>query len=152
MNTIGFRVKPDAVIFAIYDSDGNRIINIESLKLPAALSVPERLKYVRSNMLDIIREYDVKRAAIRITESVARKVNVERVQIEGVIQEAFASSPLEKYCVAQIATLSPLLEIPRAEFKKYVEGEVDFGIVENWGGLKKEEREAVLAAVGAANV
>jgi hypothetical protein len=152
MRTIGFRAKPKAVIFAIYDTEENRIINVESLKAPAALSIPEKLKHIRSHTLDLIREYNVKKAAIRTTESVARKISIERVQIEGVIQEAFASSLLENFCVGQIVSLAPLIGIERTDFKKYVDGEMNYEGVEQWADINTEEREAVFAALGAANV
>ncbi len=106
MRTIGIRAAPSVVTFAVIDTDDNSVVNVEKIKIPAAFETPDALKYVRSNLLDILREYDVERAGIRVTESSADGTSVERIQIEGVIQEAFASSDLKAYYVGQISSIS----------------------------------------------
>ena len=151
MRTIGIRVSPKEVVFAIFDTSDRRVVNAESIKIPQALSVPERLKHVRNNILDVLREYVVESAGIRITEPTAKKLSVDRIQIEGVIQEAFASSDLKSYYVGQIASISSRVGIDRKNFKKYVEGQIDLDLVENWDDLKEMEREAVLCAIGASD-
>lgn len=149
MITIGIRAAPKEVTFAIYDSSALAVVNVEVIKIPAAFETPAALKYVRSNLLDILREYKVERAGVRVTESIAQP-SIERIQIEGVIQEAFASSELESYYVGQISSISKRLGIARNQFKPLVDGEEDLGI-ENWKIMKKEHREAILCAMGAAN-
>lgn len=150
MITIGIRAAPKVVTFVVYDSDEQRILNIEDLLLPSALSTPEKLKYARSNLLDILREYNVDKAGIRETESAAQSLSVERIQLEGVIQEAFASSTLKAYYVGQISSISAKAGFPRDRFKRLVSGEEAYEI-EDWGNLKEAAREAVLCAVGAVN-
>lgn len=152
MITIGIRVSPKIIFFAIYDSDTDTVVNIEGIKVPAAFSTPESLKYVRNTILDILREYQVAKAGIRITESMAKGLSIERVQIEGVIQEAFASSSLKNYYIGQISSIAAKLGIDRADFKKYLSGELDFERVESWGSLSQNEKEAVFCAIGATNV
>ncbi len=76
--------------------------------------------------------------------------NLDRIQIEGVIQEAFASSELKSYYAGAIAVISKHLGIHRSKFKPLIDGKEDFG-VENWEAMGKEEREAVLCAIGAKN-
>ena len=151
MRTIGIRVEPTAITFVIYDHDENTIINVEKFKIPKALTRPERLKYVRVNLLDILREYEVHLAGIRITESNAQTPNIDRIQIGGVILEAFASSPLKGYFCGQISSISKRLGIERTDFKKYIEDDLDFAAIENWSDLTKVEKEACFAAIGAAN-
>ncbi|WP_147694527.1 hypothetical protein [Vogesella mureinivorans] len=148
MKTIGIRAAPKVVTFAIYDVEQNSIVNVEEIKIPAAFSTPDALKYLRLNLLDIIREYEVERAGIRVTEPNAQSMRIERIQIEGVIQEAFASSDLRSYYIGQISSISKRLGLDRARFKPIVGGENDLDI-ENWGGMSKEEREAILCAIGA---
>lgn len=150
MITIGIRAAPRVVTFAVYDSEAERIINVEEIKIPAAFSMPDGLKYLRSNLLDVLREYEVEQAGVRVTEPSAQSPSVERIQIEGVIQEAFASSNLSKYYVGQISSISSRLGIDRARFKPLVDGENAYDI-ENWDKMTKEQREAVLCAVGAMN-
>ena len=57
--------------FAIYDSEQNAVINVEEIRIPAAFPTPAALKYVRSNLLDVLREYEVERAGVRVTEPVS---------------------------------------------------------------------------------
>lgn len=146
---MGIRAKPGEVTFAVYDVDADALINVEVIKIPKALSTPDALKYVRNNILDVIREYSISHAGLRVTESSAQTKNVQRIEIEGVIQEAFASSHLKSYYVGQIANISRRLGFPRDQFKRYVSNEVAFERVENWNELKPEAREAVFAALGA---
>lgn len=149
MNTLGIRVKPSAAVFGIYDSDASRIVNVEETKIPKALPTPEALKYVRNTILDILREYEIKNAGLRIVESNSQTLNIRRIEIEGVIQEAFASSMLSAYFCGQISSISAKLNINRADFKLYVDGEKNFDLVQNWDNHGKEEREAILTALAA---
>lgn len=149
MKTIGIRAAPKAVTFVIYDSAAKEVVSVDTIKIPKVLDTPDALKYVRNTLLDVIREYGVEKAGIRIMESTAQSVSIERIQLEGVIQEAFASSSVLAYYCGQISKISALLGIPRADFKKYVSGDSNFEAVENWGDLSQEEREAMLAAMGA---
>lgn len=151
MSTMGIRVKPGEVTFAVYDVGTQAIANVETIKIPKALPTPDALKYVRNNILDVIREYGIDRAGLRITESTAKSLNISRIEIEGVIKEAFASSTLQDYYCGQIATIAAKVGIPRAEFKPYVTGERNFERVENWEELSPEAREAVFAALGASH-
>ena len=150
MVTIGIRASNKKITFAIYDSEANEISNVECLVVPQALKLPSILKYIRNNVLDIISEYDVNKAGIRVTESSAQGTNRKRIELEAVIQECFASSQLDNYYCGQIATISSLLNMDRADFKPLVDNN-QFERVENWGDLNKEEKEAVLTAMGAAH-
>lgn len=151
VNTIGIRVKPGEVTFAVFDTERNELSNIETIRIPKALPTPDALKYVRNNILDVLREYCISNAGLRIAESTAQSMSVERIAIEGVIQEAFASSALRAYYCGQISTIAAKVGIPRSAFKPYVAGEQDYVQVENWADLSVEAREAVFAALGAIN-
>ncbi|MDN7899076.1 hypothetical protein QZM82_23075 [Burkholderia cepacia] len=148
MRTIGIRAAPKAVTFVVFDADADAVLNVEDIRIPIAFHTPEALKYVRNNLLDILREYGIERAGIRVTEPNAQSPNIARIQIEGVVQEAFASSLLKSYYVGQISSISARLGIERADFKRYVDGQLDWP-VENWASLRKEQREALLCAMGA---
>lgn len=151
MRTIGIRAKPSAVTFAILDTDEDRLLNVETIAVPSALDVPDALRYVRNTVLDVLREYEVTHGCIRATEPAAQSPNIKRIQIEGVIQESFASSTLSAYFVGHIASISARVGINRQEFKLLVNGEQDFDQIENWAEFDHDEREAILAAVGAKN-
>ncbi|MGF6706951.1 hypothetical protein [Pseudomonas frederiksbergensis] len=146
---IGVRASPTEVIYCVFDSNKNLIINIGKINIPKSLGVPEQLKHIRLNLLDVLREYEVLEAGIRVLEPTAQSVSIERVQIEGVIQEAFASSNVKSYYVGQISSISSRVGIDRTQFKPLVEGETSLDGFENWHDLSKTEREAALCAIGA---
>lgn len=148
MKSIGIRVSPSKITFVVFDKDSQSIVNVEALRIPIAFETPDALKYVRSNLLDILREYEVSYAGVRVTEPNAQSMNISRIQLEGVIQEAFASSQLKGYYVGQISSISARLGIPRTDFKLYVQGTKSWN-VEGWGSLDVEAREAMLCAIGA---
>lgn len=153
--SIGLRSKPDSVIYSVIEEKENgskEIIIIDKLILPVALQLPEQLKFIRSTFLDIILENKINRACIRITESTAQKIFIERINIEAVLQELIASSTIEKYYVGQISTISAKLKFERSLFKEYVENKHVYPHIENWSNYSKEERESILSALSALNL
>lgn len=151
MNSIGIRVSPRAVTYVIYDGTARKIVSVDAIAVPKALTAPEALKYVRNTILDVIREYAVEKAGVRITESNAQRPSHERIQLEGVIQEAFASSTVSDYYCGQISVISARLGIPRTDFKKYISEGMDYTPVAGWAGHSSDEKEAILTAIGAMN-
>ncbi|WP_299047237.1 hypothetical protein [uncultured Tateyamaria sp.] len=148
MMTIGIRARPSSVVYAVVDTADGSIVNLDEIVVPLAFDTPDALKYVRSNFLDIIREYDVQQAGIRATEPNSQRMNIQRLQIEGVIIEAFASSPLKGYYVGHISSIASRLGRTRTDLKPMIDGDVAFD-VDDWENMSKEEREAVLCALGA---
>ncbi|WP_299502483.1 hypothetical protein [uncultured Roseobacter sp.] len=148
MMTIGIRARPSSVVYAVVDTADGNIVNLDEIVVPLAFDTPDALKYVRSNFLDIVREYDVQQAGIRATEPNSQRMNIQRLQIEGVIIEAFASSPLKGYYVGHISSIASRLGRTRTDLKPMIDGDVVFD-VDDWENMSKEEREAVLCALGA---
>jgi hypothetical protein len=149
--TMGLRAAPKVVTFAIYDSDAEAVLNVEDIVIPAAFEWPQALKYVRGNVLDIMREYGVVRAGVRTSEPVAQRPSVDRMQIEGVLQEAFASSTLESYFAGPISVMAAKLGMVRtAVLPMTRQGRNDMD-VEGWDDMSEVKREAVLCALGAVN-
>src|SRR5690606_11444603 len=113
--SIGIRVTPSTVYFSVvsYENEELEITLVDKINNPKALSIPEQLKFLRNTLCDIINEFGITNACIRITESNAQSVNITRIYIEGVIQELFASSTIVKYYVGQIAIISDILVIAR---------------------------------------
>jgi hypothetical protein len=149
MRTIGIRVSPSSVTYVIYDAQAKSILTVDKINVPKALSVPDSLKFVRSNVLDIIREYEIDKAGIRISETTVHRQSIERIQLEGVIQEALASSSVSKYYCGQISSISARAGIARADFKKYIADELVFDRIPGWTRHSVEEKEAMLTAIGA---
>lgn len=146
---LGVRASPSEVTYCVIDEEKGEVITIGNITTPKSMNTPEALKHIRLNLIDILREYSIQEAGIRILEPTAQRISIERVQIEGVIQEAFASSPLKSYYIGQISNIASRIGIKRTEFKPLVEGENAPDGFEGWGELSKAEREAVLCAMGA---
>jgi hypothetical protein len=139
------------VTFAVFDSEEHRIVNVEEIRAPAAFDVPDALKFLRNNLLDVLREFQIEQAGIRLAEPIAKSPSLDRIQVEAVMQEAFASSTLRKYFAGPIASIAARLGIESAQFKPLIEGAQEYDL-EGWADLNSHEREAALCAVGAANV
>jgi hypothetical protein len=56
---------------------------------------------------------------------------------------------LSAYFCGQISTIAAKLGMKRSDFKLYIEGNKNFEEIENWGDHGKEEKEAILTALGA---
>jgi len=149
--SIGIRVSPSVVYYSILKELDEQIefLVVDKLILPAALSLPEQLKFIRNTFLDILREFDVTVACIRVTESNAQSAHFGRIGIEAVIQELFASSSIEHYFVGVISSISAKLGFNRDQFKGYVTGTTNYENIEEWPDFKPESREALLAAFSA---
>lgn len=154
IRTIGFRCTPHKVFYCIIEKDGSSfsILNVDYFILPNCLIIPEQLKYIRNNILDVLNEYQIIYGGIRVAESTSQTQIKNRLYLEAIIQELFASSSVRCYYVGRIANISKLLGIERTDFKKYINGEKNYQLVEDWNSLKKEERESVLTALGALRI
>lgn len=165
LTAIGLRVQSNhRVYYTIIESDENSKLiyrDISFVNVPLALVDPERLNFVRNTILDILNEYGVRRAAIRVSE-VAGKYQpkltqkaIERFNLEGVLQESLASCEVERYVAGRISTLSSLANLPPKAFKRLAEGEdvfEHFPAENDWYGLSLEERESALACFAALNL
>lgn len=152
MRSIGLRATPSKVFYTILEREDGalEVLTTSHVVIPDALEIPDRLRFLRTTLLDIMDEYQVRRAGIRLMEFTARRVPWFRVQIEGVIQELLASSPVERYFHGPIATIASLLgEADRRRIKTYVDGEEVFMGLNGWAELSQEERESVITAVAA---
>lgn len=150
MNLLGIIVEPKKCTFIIISyNDSYEVLNKEEIKVPLSLTFPEQLKYIRNCILDILREYEIEFAGIRLTEGISQNVDLTRVQIEGVIQESFSSSNLKSYFTGRKNSISSKLNISMDDFKEYVNGTKEYPIG-NWNVLSnKMQREAALVSVGA---
>lgn len=154
MNTIGLRVTPNEIYYAITSQEEETfdILKCSKLVIPVALNIPEQLAFIRTSLISIISEYKITHAGLRIAESNSQfdKKAIFRLNVEGVIQEVFANSTIEKYACCNIAILSGLLEEDRTSIKKYMEKskvkrEV-FAEINDWLSYKKEECETIVVA------
>jgi len=153
MTGIGLRVYSNKKIFytIIEETDTNYdFLTVDHINVPLAMNEPERLNYIRNTIIDIIAEYDINNALVRVKESLfnVSKRDIERFYIEGVLLESLAGSTVSKYKLGQIATITSLIGIERKNFKKFADNELAFeNIPDNidWSTISKEERESIMA-------
>jgi hypothetical protein len=153
MKGIGIRVLSNKKIYySIIEKEGEvfNYISISHLVVPLAMNKPERLNYIRNAIIDIIQEYNIKCALVRVRERLTNINNlaVERFYIEGVLLESIAGSSVAKYALGQISSITKHLEIERSDFKKLAENELQFENLPeaiDWSNLSKEERESILS-------
>lgn len=151
MTSLGIRVTPNTVFYAItkQEEDNITLVVCDKVVVPAALSEPEQLKFLRDTFLDIIYENDVKNACIRVVEANAQSYDYNRLYIEGVLQEMIASSTIEHYYLGRIASMSNKLGIDRKAFSALLSSD-ECGFIPDWNVTKnKEKREAMLASYSA---
>ena len=97
-----------------------------------------------------MREYKISIAGIRVAESNAQNLDVTRLHIEGVIQEAFSSSNVEKYFVGRKNSIASKLNMTGKELESVFKGDKVFELIDNWDVCRtKPARESVLTAMGA---
>lgn len=152
LRSLGIRVEPKKVTFVVIDYIENEadILNVENIKIPVSLDFPSKLKYIRNTVLDIIREYQICVAGIRIAESNSDNINTDRLHIEGVIQEAFSSSTVNSYFTGRLQTISKKLGIENSQYKELLKSNSVFTKINRWSYCSnKESKEAALVGYGA---
>ncbi|WP_375104390.1 hypothetical protein ACDZ28_07700 [Paenibacillus sp. RS8] len=125
----------------------------DTVIVPKAMDVPKRLTFIRTTFISIIAEYNVKRAGIRIFEGNSRNISLERIYIEGVIQELLANSSIEGYFLGTKNTLAKHIGVKVTEITKWIDqkGDCEELEIENWDKMKTEQRESTLSAIAALN-
>jgi hypothetical protein len=157
---IGIRVYSNKKVYysIIEETDDSYIYQSTSFfVVPLAMNAPERLNYIRNTIIDIINEYGVTTALVRVRERLnnINKLAVERFYIEGVLLEAIAGSKVTKYKLGEISSITSLLGIERTNFKKLVDNKMKWDSlpeIMDWTKLEKEEREAILSCLASLNL
>lgn len=151
MIVMGIRSAVKEVYISIIDIDEKDVINCESLNLPRSLDTPSRFKYLRNTILDIIREYNVTVAGIRIMEETAQTKSVHRIGNEAIIQESFSSSEIRSYYLGKKSGICSRLGITKEEFDSYTSGAAVPPFVTGWDNISGlESIESILVGLGAA--
>jgi hypothetical protein len=148
--TIGIRTTPSYVYYTIIEHEGDslNILTTSRLVVPKSLDIPERLSFIRNCLFSIILEYKIKSAGIRTIESLVNP-DVERIYIEGVIQELISNSCIEKYFTGKKSKIASILETDVKQITGYIDGDENFAEIDNWSDFCKEERESIIVAVAA---
>lgn len=153
MICIGIRTKPSCVYYTIINNNGDEfeILTTSNLIVPKALDIPERLSFIRNCLFSIIEEYKVTNAGIRTIESLVNP-NVERIYIEGVVQELISNSSIEKYFTGKKSKIASILKENVKVITSYIDGDKIFAEIEDWNRYKKEEKESILVAIASSEL
>lgn len=159
---IGIRVYSNSkVYYCLIEklSDGTiNYLDVSHLNVPLSINRPESLNFIRNTILDILTEYGVTKAVIRIAEfgGTLNSIAIERYYLEGVIQESLASSNVQNFIAGQISEISKVGRFAMTDFKKFANAEKDFTKIpssKNWkSDFSLEERETILTANASLNL
>jgi len=146
MKCIAIRVSPSEIFYAIGETQEESYeYSLDSIVVPQMLELPKRLSYIRNVLDSIITQQQVTHAGIRLSETNAKKISLDRVYIEAVIQEFFSSSSIEKYKVMRLANIGSYFSVKSSEVKAWIENKnIPEDFYEEWGNLSKENREVLL--------
>lgn len=148
MNILGVRAAPKVASFVVYDTESSEVHCSDVIRIPETMDIPEKLKYVRNNILDILRFYKVEVAAIRVAESNSQNLNIDRLYIEAVIQEAFSSSEVKKYITIRQNGIKSSLDLSQDNYKSFLKSEITIFDIDN-SKFNSETNEALLSALAA---
>lgn len=151
----GIRCTPQKVFYSIIeikDDNSFSLVNQE-LIIPKSFDIPNKLKYVRKTILDIFKEYQIKRAGIRTTENNAQSPDLFRIMLEAIIQELIASSNVEVYFTGGKGSIASKLGIPQdGSIGSLIDGSNMFNDIPNWSNLSNEHRESILVGFASINL
>lgn len=148
MNILGVRAAPKVASFVVYNTDDTSIKCADVIKIPSTMDTPEKLKYIRNNILDILRFYHIEVAAIRVAESNSKNLNIDRLYIEAVIQEAFSSSEIKKYFTIRQNGIKSSLKLDQENYKAVLGSKSTIKKLDN-SSFTPETNEALLSALAA---
>jgi Holliday junction resolvasome RuvABC endonuclease subunit len=148
MRILGVRAAPKVASFIVYCTESKELKCVDVINIPQTLNVPEQLKYVRNNILDILREFDVSLAAIRVCEASVQKPSVERLYIEGVIQEAFSSSNVKDYFILRKQGIYSRIGINSKQYDDVINGKLEIMKIKT-SKFNQATNEAILSALAA---
>ena len=125
MTAIGIRVTPSEVYYSIL-TEGFSIVTVSKVIIPKALEDPDKLTFIRTTFISIIDEYNIKNAGIKLIEYGVRNPSFFRINVEGIIQELFANSSIQKYFYGAIPKIASLIKEDKSNLKRYFKGELEF--------------------------
>lgn len=152
MISLGVRVEPKKVHYAVYNSSTDEFVTVDHITMPQTLSLPDMLKYIRNNLIDLLEEYSISRAGIKIMENNVQKPNYNRLYIEGVLLEALASRQGIRYKTFVLSQIASAHDSCGSDIKKILEKQDNTVSIDSFNydisSFKKEEIEAMLVATG----
>jgi Holliday junction resolvasome RuvABC endonuclease subunit len=151
-DAIGFRVTPEATFYAVVRrvDDRYEVVAKEIIKHPKAHNEPQKLAHLRQTVRDLLETYQVRLAGVKLIENNSQNSSSFRLNCEGVIQEALASSKLDGFFFGAIPAISGAIRIKDKKLvKQLIQGSKMPEFCKWEEKQKSEYREAILAAIAA---
>lgn len=147
MKVIGIRAEPGGLTWAVVEGTREHpiLIGADTASAPTSYDEPEALKWYRSRLSTLIKQFDAEALAIRLPESFGRQGNTEsdrrRSRLEGVLMELGAANGLI-VVAGNLKTIGTRQGV--AKPKDELAGDDLRGL--DWSSLNAKKREAVFAA------
>ncbi len=154
MRTIGIRVSPKCIFYCVCEkkSDQVEIVNVDKIIVPVKMDIQFQLRHIKTNVISILKEYDITKVGIRATENNARSISIPRVYMEGVIIETLADSSVQGFYIGTINKIASLLNEESKMIKQYVNNTINFKNIKGWDKFSAENRESIMTAYAAYNL
>ncbi|MCK5536923.1 MAG: hypothetical protein KAI79_08855 [Bacteroidales bacterium] len=151
MKGLGITISPKFVYIAFGKrlKDSVELIDIEQIRIPSILATPNKLHYIRTLILDSILIHQINNIGIRVAERQAPNTSLDRIEIEGILQELTAEANLQKIDIATLREFADELEI-KEFLSDYLSGKKDFVEIKHWYICNNSDaREAAIACAAA---
>lgn len=128
MRSIGFRVEPSAIIYAVVDGtvDKAKVVTTGKLPAPATYDDGDALVWYREKVCAALRDHDVKCMGIRFPEAGNRSAgtgsSMKRLRIEGVVMEATRSMSIPITAAGALQHIRGKLESTHSAKSYFVPG------------------------------
>lgn len=151
MRTLGIRVSPKCVFYCVSEEKLSNIevLNVDKITVPLKMETQYQLGHVKTNIISILKEYDIKKVGIRATENNAMKISIPRLYMEGVIIETLGNSAIESFYIGTIVKIASLLKEDSKLIKKYIDNKLIFRDIDGWDKYSPEHRESIISAIAA---
>ena len=158
--SIGFRVSPKEIYYAIVESAGDdyEFISIANIKIPNSFDDPAKLSYIRNTVSTLLIQYKVCYAGIKLIEGNARSsltnTSIFRFNVEGVLMEIFSNSIIENYFLGITSNIASILNVQKDKPHLMLDQLYDTNEIwtDNQKKITIEYKEAMIVALAAMEV
>lgn len=145
---IGFRCSTNEITYCRLSGSKEKpkIIDVQTLRLPKALKRIDELRWIYSEINDILEGLNVEIISMKDTEPIARNGNkyTYRLENETTIIIACALKGIKNYYKKVNATIAK--DFGFKGKKKYLEKQLDKSVIKNYEDYNYIEQEAILVA------
>lgn len=152
MRSIGISVALQNIYYVITENDiitkKFSIFGCGNICVPKTLKISERLSFIRNTMITIIDNYKIYSVGIRTIEaSTVGSVFLERIYIEGVLQELISNCTVTRFFAGDKLKIANILKIEVQVLSDIFNGYSNYFSLEEWDKTPLEVRECICCAI-----